>query len=160
MERAASAVGCQVHPQLSLKSSAICALHYNWKSRTSCNACPLQPECHRPCQQLTEQSLGEWRARVNHQAEEAGMSLQDQGFRFCLSPDKQQARWLHPNEKAQLHPDWIDVTDLSADALAALITPKPLPHGTAECDAAQLDIFNDSGTAEHDQPVTHRSASP
>ena len=74
------------------------------------------------------------------------MSLRDQGFRFCLSPDKQQARWLHPTEKAQRHPDWIDATDMSADELEAFITGKPLPHGPAECEAAQLALFNDSGT--------------
>jgi len=130
--------------QLSPQAVAICARHYNWKSRTSCNACTLQPECHRPCQQLTEQSLGEWRARVNRKAEDASMSLRDQGFRFCLSPDNQKARWLHPTEKALVHPDWLDVTDMPAEELAALITGNPLPHGPAECMAAQLDIFNDS----------------
>lgn len=75
------------------------------------------------------------------------MSLRDQGHRFCLSPEKKEARWLHPNIKAHLHPDWIDVTEISADELESLITGKPLPHGPAECEAAQLDIFNDSGTA-------------
>ena len=72
------------------------------------------------------------------------MSLRDQGFRFCLSPDNQQARWLHPTEKAKVPPDWLDVTDMPAEEFAALITGNPLPHGPAECMAAQLDIFNDS----------------
>ena len=39
------------------------------------------------------------------------MSLRDQGFRFCLSPDNLKARWLHPNERAQFYADWVDVTD-------------------------------------------------
>lgn len=72
------------------------------------------------------------------------MSLRDQGHRFCLRPDKQKARWLHPTEKANLYPDWIDVTDMEAEALVELITGKSLPHGQAECAAAQLALFNDS----------------
>ena len=35
------------------------------------------------------------------------MNLRDQGHRFCLSPDKKEARWLHPNIKAHLYPDWV-----------------------------------------------------
>ena len=74
------------------------------------------------------------------------MSLRDQGHRFCLPPEKKEARWLHPNIKAHLHPDWIDVTDMDAEALAEFITGKPLPHGPAECEAAQLALFNESAT--------------
>uniref|UniRef100_A0A6M3MIE3 Uncharacterized protein n=1 Tax=viral metagenome TaxID=1070528 RepID=A0A6M3MIE3_9ZZZZ len=40
-----------------------------------------------------------------------GLSLKDQGFRFCLSPDAVKGRWLHPVEVEKVHPDWIDVTD-------------------------------------------------
>ena len=88
------------------------------------------------------------------------MSLRDQGHRFCISPDRQEGRWLHPTEKAHLHPDWTDVTDWDSERLADYLTAKLLPHGPAECQAAQLDIFNDIGTAEHDQPVSHGSAGP
>lgn len=56
--------------ELSAEAKAICAQHYNFKSRSSCNACPLQPECHKPCQQLTQASLDEWRGRVNALAAE------------------------------------------------------------------------------------------
>lgn len=76
-----------------------------------------------------------------------GTTLRDQGYRFCLRPDRQEARWLHPADKAQFHPDWIDVTDWEDSRLLAFITGKPLPHGRDECTAAQLDIFNDSGAA-------------
>ena len=57
--------------ELSAQAKAICAQHYNFKSRSSCNACPLQPECHKPCQQLTQASLDEWRGRVNALAAES-----------------------------------------------------------------------------------------
>lgn len=49
------------------------------------------------------------------------MSLRDQGHRFCLSPDRQQARWLHPTELQATHRDWLDVTDMPTDELVALI---------------------------------------
>ena len=39
------------------------------------------------------------------------MNLREQGFRFCISPDKQRARWIHPVEYKVLYPDWIDHTD-------------------------------------------------
>lgn len=48
-------------------AQAICAQHYNFKSRSSCNACPLQPECHRYFV-LTEASLSEWQERLNRLA--------------------------------------------------------------------------------------------
>lgn len=50
--------------ELSEAAQAICAQHYNFKSHTSCNACPLQPECHRSFV-LTEASLSEWQERLN-----------------------------------------------------------------------------------------------
>lgn len=68
------------------------------------------------------------------------MSLRDQGNRFCLSPDRKQARWLHPTEKSVLHPDWLDVTDMAAAELVELITNKPLPHGPQECRAVQGEL--------------------
>ena len=49
------------------------------------------------------------------------MSLRDQRHRFCLSPDRQQARWLHPAELQVTHRDWLDVTDTPTDELVALI---------------------------------------
>lgn len=54
--------------ELSAAAQAICAQHYNFKSRSSCNACPLQPECHRQVETLTQASLDEWRERVNRLA--------------------------------------------------------------------------------------------
>lgn len=39
------------------------------------------------------------------------MSLKDQGFAFCISPNRKQGRWLHPVERKQLYADWTDVTD-------------------------------------------------
>lgn len=56
--------------ELSDAAKAICAKHYNFKSRSSCNACPLQPECHRPSETLTQASLDEWRGRVDRLAEQ------------------------------------------------------------------------------------------
>lgn len=49
------------------------------------------------------------------------MSLRSQGHRFCLSPDRKQARWLHPAEMKSTHSDWLDVTDTPTDELVALI---------------------------------------
>ena len=54
---------------LSEQAKNICAEHYNFKSRSSCNSCPLQPECHKPSANLTRESLAEWRVRVNALAE-------------------------------------------------------------------------------------------
>lgn len=54
--------------ELSPAAVAICARHYSFNSRSSCNACPLQPECHRPGETLTQASLDEWRERVNRLA--------------------------------------------------------------------------------------------
>ncbi|MEZ0197668.1 hypothetical protein AB9U01_26830 [Pseudomonas qingdaonensis] len=53
------------------------------------------------------------------------MSLKDQGFTFCISPDKQQGRWLHPAEIRHLHHDWTDVTEWPADQLVAYLMPAP-----------------------------------
>lgn len=49
------------------------------------------------------------------------MTLREKGFRFCISPDRTQARWLHPTELQITHRDWRDVTDLPTDELVALI---------------------------------------
>lgn len=50
---------------LSEQAKNICIKHYNFKSRSSCNSCPLRPECHKPSANLTHESLAEWRGRVN-----------------------------------------------------------------------------------------------
>jgi len=47
------------------------------------------------------------------------MTLQEQGFRFYASPDRNKYRWIHPDEKAAHYEDWIDCTDMSDDELAA-----------------------------------------
>ncbi|MNJ43704.1 hypothetical protein D3C77_387220 [compost metagenome] len=54
------------------------------------------------------------------------MSLKDQGFTFCISPDKQQGRWLHPTEFKVMHPDWTDVTEWPGDKLLAFLMPVPV----------------------------------
>lgn len=46
----------------------ICARHYSFKSRSSCNQCPLQPECHSPSRTASQADLNEWRERVNRLA--------------------------------------------------------------------------------------------
>jgi len=53
------------------------------------------------------------------------MSLKDQGYRFCVSPNKQDARWLAPNIWKAMHADWVDVTDWSSEKLVAFVTPEP-----------------------------------
>ncbi|MGF6595097.1 hypothetical protein [Pseudomonas sp. 2835] len=53
------------------------------------------------------------------------MHLKDQGFKFCISPDKQQGRWLHPAELKVLHPDWTDVTEWPSEELVAFLMPAP-----------------------------------
>lgn len=55
--------------ELSEAAQAICAQHYNFKSRSSCNACPLQPECHSPARTASQTDMDEWRERVNRLAE-------------------------------------------------------------------------------------------
>ena len=39
------------------------------------------------------------------------MNLRDQGFRFCISADKQRGRWCHPVEIPHFYADWSDHTD-------------------------------------------------
>lgn len=53
------------------------------------------------------------------------MSLKEQGHRFCISPGKQDARWLAPNIRQALHADWVDVTDWPTEKLAAYLMPEP-----------------------------------
>ncbi|MGN8276623.1 hypothetical protein [Pseudomonas sp. SMN5] len=53
------------------------------------------------------------------------MSLRDQGFKFCISPDKQKGRWLHPAEFKVLYSDWTDVTEWPTEQLVAFLTPAP-----------------------------------
>ena len=53
------------------------------------------------------------------------MSLRDQGFKFCIGPDKQQGRWLHPAEFTHRHPDWTDVTEWPSEQLVAYLMPAP-----------------------------------
>lgn len=53
------------------------------------------------------------------------MSLKDQGFKFCISPDKQQGRWLHPAERQHFYSDWTDVTEWPSDELVAFLMLVP-----------------------------------
>lgn len=55
--------------ELSDTAKAICAQHYNFKSRSSCNPCLLRPECHSPSATASQNQLDEWRDRVNRLAE-------------------------------------------------------------------------------------------
>lgn len=57
--------------ELSDKARAICAEHYNFKSRSSCNPCPLISECHSPSKGSSQADLDAWRNRVNALAERA-----------------------------------------------------------------------------------------
>ncbi len=43
------------------------------------------------------------------------MSLQIEGFLFCLSPDFSEGRWIDPIIKPVTNPDWIDCTAMSSD---------------------------------------------
>jgi hypothetical protein len=43
------------------------------------------------------------------------MTLEQEGFRFAVSPDRTQARWIHPAELAAVHPDWTDCTGFDDD---------------------------------------------
>ncbi|SBW80101.1 hypothetical protein PVE_R1G2215 [Pseudomonas veronii 1YdBTEX2] len=52
------------------------------------------------------------------------MHLKDQGFKFCISPDKQRSRWIHPVEKNHGHQDWIDVTEWPSEKMVAFLMPK------------------------------------
>lgn len=53
------------------------------------------------------------------------MSLRDQGFKFCISPDKTQGQWLHPTVFKIMHPDWTDVTEWPTEQLVAYLMPVP-----------------------------------
>ncbi len=53
------------------------------------------------------------------------MHLKDQGFKFCISPDRQRGRWLHPTEFKVLHSDWTDVTEWPDEKLLAFLMPAP-----------------------------------
>ena len=56
--------------ELSDKASAICKQHYSFKSRSSCNPCPLISECHSPSNGHSQADLDAWRDRVNALAEQ------------------------------------------------------------------------------------------
>ncbi len=62
---------------------------------------------------------------LGKQPEQDVMSLKDQGFAFCISPDKQQWRWIHPAERQRFYGDWTDVTEWPDDKLVAFLTPTP-----------------------------------
>lgn len=53
------------------------------------------------------------------------MHLKDQGFSFCISPDKTEGRWIHPAERSTSYADWTDVTDWPSDELVAYLMPEP-----------------------------------
>ncbi|RBB99649.1 hypothetical protein C3E97_020475 [Pseudomonas sp. MWU12-2115] len=56
------------------------------------------------------------------------MSLRDEGFKFCISPDKQQGQWLHPKVFKVIYPDWTDVTEWPTEQLVAYLMPAPQQH--------------------------------
>lgn len=47
------------------------------------------------------------------------MTLEDQGFRFCVSPDRSIWKWIHPAERMHLFSDWTDCTDMTDAELQA-----------------------------------------
>lgn len=53
------------------------------------------------------------------------MHLKDEGFKFCISPDKQQGKWLHPTQIKHWYSDWMDVTEWSNDKLLNYLMPAP-----------------------------------
>ncbi|KFE50113.1 hypothetical protein [Pseudomonas syringae] len=53
------------------------------------------------------------------------MDLRDQGFTFCVHPDRQQGQWLHPAERKHFYADWTDVTDWPDTKLVAFLMPEP-----------------------------------
>lgn len=67
------------------------------------------------------------------------MSLLEEGFRYCSNPERTDTRWLHPVAKQALHPDWIDITDLSTDQLLAFFGCEPSQR--AQQDDEQLGLF-------------------
>lgn len=58
------------------------------------------------------------------------MSLREQGFRYFVSPDKQQSKWLTPAEQANNHgyAGWTDVTDWPDEQFARWITEPSNDH--------------------------------
>jgi len=49
------------------------------------------------------------------------MSLREQGFSFCISPDKTEGRWIHPAERIAYYSDWTDVTDWPSEELVEFL---------------------------------------
>lgn len=45
------------------------------------------------------------------------MNLREQGFRFCVSPCKIEAKWIHAIEYKVLYSDWNDVTEWDSEIL-------------------------------------------
>lgn len=60
--------------ELSETATAICAKHYRYTDRSSCNPCPLRPECHNSPAIATHESMAAWRGRLNELA--AGKEVQ------------------------------------------------------------------------------------
>ena len=58
------------------------------------------------------------------------MTLQDQGFRFCIRPDRLEVRWLKSDIWANFYPDWTDATDWPLDDLNKYLS-EVLQSGTA-----------------------------
>ena len=55
--------------ELSGAATAICAKHYRYSDRSSCNPCPLRPECHNSPTIATHESLVVGWERLNKLAE-------------------------------------------------------------------------------------------
>lgn len=52
------------------------------------------------------------------------MMLQDQGFRFYVSPDGKSGGWKKPIYQATFYPDWTDTTDLSDEEFLNFLLEK------------------------------------
>lgn len=53
------------------------------------------------------------------------MSLKDQGYTFCISPNRKEGRWIHPAEFNHSYSDWTDVTEWSDEKLVAYLMSAP-----------------------------------
>lgn len=55
------------------------------------------------------------------------MSLREQGFKFCVRPDRQKCKWIHPAEMEALpeYAAWVDVTDWSDEEFSKWLQGAP-----------------------------------
>ena len=49
------------------------------------------------------------------------MNLEEKGFRFCISPNLKEAKWINPVLLAAFYPGWIDATEMNDEQLLELV---------------------------------------